>query len=419
MILLAGLFNNGFTIGVSSIAYAVLSLSVALRLTLGNRTLDFFYPYTAIGGNPLLKIHPGTWVLLIGGMLYGFSRGYGTLLFNVLYYQRPAAAALIVTIVLMFYAVTLWGIGGAAYLVDTYFFAIVALILASQLNRRQCATLFKLITLIVGVNCLIAIGEYLTRTHFLPNPATGTRFFRANALMGHPLNNALITISVALTVFLAPFSKFWRYTMVALAFLAILAFATRASLMMYVAAVVFIIWSYSFTERMEQRERQLWMVVSPLVAALCFISFFFLVFFTDVGEGIASRATLDESAMARTRAVDFLVSLPVGRYFFGVGGAEFSALVDKYSTVAIIENFWIQLFVTYGVPMCAILFLYYGRLIKWIVGRDHLQRYIVVFAWLLAASTNNSLSVKTSALAVFLLVLYLLSRITSSKTPYN
>lgn len=411
MISLSVLSTNGFKIGASSIAYVVISLSITLRLVLGNRTLDIFYPYTAEGGNPLLKIHPGTWLLLVGFALYGFARGYGRLLYEIVNHHKPAIIALIATIVLILYTVAMWGKGGAAYLVDTYTFAIVCLIMATQLTYRQCLGLFKLIAIIIAVNCLIAIFEFLTRAHFLPNSATGTRFFRANALMGHPLNNALITLSVALAVFIAPFSNIWRYAMLSLALFAILAFATRASLVMYVAAVVFIIWSYSFTTKMKKRKRQLWVVVSPLLAAFCFIVFYFIVFFTGIGDGIASRSSLDDSAMARTHAITFFTGLPLGKYFFGVGNEEFMSLVSLYSAVPIIENFWIQLVVTYGVPMFFALLVSYGKLIKWIVGRANFQAYILVAVWLIAASTNNSLSIKTSALAVFLLILYLLSRI--------
>lgn len=408
---MSSLFDDRLKVSISSIAYATLYLSVALRLLLGNKILDIFYPYTAEGGSPLLKIHPGTWLLLAGTLLYGFCRGYGKIVFHVFNYHKPVGFALVTTVVLMFYTVILWGIGGAAYLVDTYLFACVALILATQLNYQQCLKLFKLIAIIVVLNGMIAIYEYLTRTHLTPNAVTWITFFRANALMGHPLNNALITIAVALSVFIGPFSNLWRYSMIGLAFLAILAFATRASLVMFVVAVVFIVWSYSLTAKMEARKRKLWLVAGPVVAGFCFIIFYIIVFFTSIGQGIAGRASLDGSAMARIDAIEFFTGLPVGRYFFGVGSQEFSALVDRYSSVAIIENFWIQLVVTFGIPMFLILLLSYGKLIKWVVGRTDLQAYILVASWLVAASTNNSLSVKTSALAVFLLTLYLLSRV--------
>lgn len=419
MIFLIASFDKKLKISARSVAYAVLSASIALRLVLGNRTLDIFYPYTAEGGNPLLKIHPGTWLLLAGFVLYGFIRGYGRLLSEIVSYHKPVGVAMIATIILMLYTVAMWGIGGAAYLVDTYFFATICLILATQLNHRQSLGLFKLIAIIIAMNCLIAIYEYLLRTHLLPNPATGTRFFRANALMSHPLNNALITFSVALAVFLGPFSKTWRYIMVAIAFLAILAFAARASLVMYVAAVVFIVWSYSFTVKMGKRKRQLWVVAGPLMAGLCFIFFYFLVFFTGIGEGVATRASLDESAMARTHAITFFTDLPLSKYFFGVGNEEFVALVNRYSAVSIIENFWIQLIVTYGVPVFFMLLFSYGKLVRWIVGRKQFQAYILVGTWLLAASTNNSLSIKTSALAVFLLILYLLSVVKKNPAEYH
>ncbi|MFJ4116961.1 VpsF family polysaccharide biosynthesis protein [Pseudomonas psychrophila] len=401
---------NKLAITVSDFAYLALSLSISLRLVLGNRILDNFYSYTLEGGNPLLKIHPGTWLLLISVGLFGFARGYGRLLYDLRSKIKPIGIAFLSTCALMAYTFILWGSSGAAYLVDTYLFSILCLMLAAHLNREKCVKLFKLIATIVTINSIIAIFEYITKTHVVPNPVTGSGFFRANALMAHPLNNALVTLPVALAVLISPLKRKWRYGMNAIVFLGIVAFATRASLLMYIAAVLFIIWSYSFTARLSNSTRALYIISTPILIIFLSLAFYFAVFLTDFGTGISSRTSVDDSALARTDAISFFTSLNIGRYFLGAGPSGFTDLISESSAVSVIENFWIQHIVIYGIPMFLILMYGYTSLIKWIATNSSIQFKIVIFSFIVAASTNNSLSIKTSALAVFLLIIYLLRR---------
>lgn len=402
--------SNKFVIKVSGFAYLALSLSISLRLILGNRILDNFYSYTLEGGNPLLKIHPGTWILLICVGLFGFARGYGRLLYDLRNKLKPIGIAFLATTALMAYTLVLWGSSGAAYLVDTYLFSILCLMLAAHLNRTQCVKLFKLIAIIITINSLIAIFEYLTKTHVVPNPVTGSALFRANALMAHPLNNALVTLPVALAVLISPLKRKWRYGMNALVFLGIVAFATRASLVMYSAAVFLIIWSYSFTARVSNSTRAMYIISTPIIIVFLSIAFYFAIFLTDFGNGISSRISVDNSTLARTDAIEFFTSLNIGRYFLGAGPSGFTDLISENATISVIENFWIQHIVIYGIPMFMVLMYGYSSLVRWISKKSSIQFKIVIFAFIVAASTNNSLSVKTSALAVFILTIYLLRR---------
>lgn len=403
--------SNKLTISVSGFAYIALSLSISLRLVLGNRILDNIYSYTLEGGNPILKIHPGTWLLLFFIGIFGFVRGPGRLVYDLRNKIKPIGIALIATSALMSYALFLWGSSGAAYLVDTYLFSVLCLMLAAHLNRLQCLKLFKLISIIITINCLIAIFEYITKSHVIPNPVTGNALFRANALMAHPLNNALVTLPVALAVLISPLKRKWRYGMNAIVFLSLIAFATRASLVMYSVAVLFIAWSYSFTAKVNNSTRAIYIISTPILIAFLLMIFYFSIFLTDFGSGISSRTNVDNSALARTDAIDFFTNLNVSRYFLGAGPSGFSDLISESSTVSVIENFWIQHIVIYGIPMFLVLMYGYTSLIMWISKNSSIQFKIIVFSFIIAASTNNSLSIKTSALAVFILILYLLRRL--------
>ncbi|THG87298.1 hypothetical protein E5198_00270 [Pseudomonas sp. A-1] len=386
-------------------------------MVLGDTILNNIYPYTSEGGNPVLKIHPGTWVIIASLLILGGAIGYGKLLSNFAINNKSIFIATICTCITMLYTVIMWGIGGAAYFIDTYLYSLIALILAAHLNKKHTTQLFKAIIYIITLNSSIAIYEYTTRSHLVPNPLTGTYwFFRANALMAHPLNNALITISVALVALISPISRFWRWNIFILCLLALLAFATRASLAVYILATFLILWTYAFTGKLSKKNRLLYVVILPFLVVLLVIGFYLAIFHTHIGFGIASRLTFDASAMARLDAVDFLLRVDAGSYLLGAGSEGFSQLVARLSSVSIIENFWIQLIVTLGLPVFGVLIYGFFSLTKWLAEGSSLQYKIVILTFLLAASTNNSLSVKTAALAVFLLSLYLTKKMHEFQT---
>lgn len=403
--------THRYTITISELALFLLAFSITLRLVLGSTLLNNIYPYTSEGGNPVFKIHPGTWLLILAVPIFGGATGYGKLLSNFARDNKPLLVATACTSVTMLYTVVMWGVGGAAYFIDTYFYSLIALFFATHLNQPHSIKLLKIIAFVIALNSVIAIYEYLTKSLFVNNPATNVGWlFRANALMGHPLNNALTTIPIALGILISPIRKSWRWAIPILCLFALLAFATRASLAAYIVAIALILWTYSYSEKMSKRKRLLYVVLTPLLVTLLLIGFYLVVFHTHIGFGIASRFTFDTSATARLNAFDFLLRVDFGSYVLGVGSEGFARLVEKFSSVSIIENFWIELLVTLGAPVFGILIYGFFVLTKWLAAGSSTQYKIVILAFLLASSSNNSLSTKTAALAVLILILYLIKK---------
>lgn len=396
------------------IIFYSIATSVILRMALGNRTLDYLYLYNSDEGNPLLKIHPGTWLLLFAFIFYSLGCGLSKVASALIFRRKSLALALLVTIATIFYSAAMWGFGGGATYIDTYLYSILCLILASELRDRYCSRLYMLMIALIMANCFIAFLEFMTKSYVMPNPATAGGFFRANALMDHPLNNALITCAVCLTFFISHYPLKWRVIVSFVGFIALLAFATRAALLMYALAIVLLITIKNLRSRVDRNKSYL-IVLPPFIAALAVLIFYYLVFFTNIGGGISTRAEFDDSGFSRVYALLFFINLPVEEYFFGLGVGGFYKLVAQYSSYEIIENFWIQLILILGVPIFLLMLIAYGLTYRWVLKGTFFPGFIVGVTWIVIASTNNSLSVKTPALMVFLLSAYLLSRSSVAK----
>lgn len=405
-----------FVLSISGLSFLILCTSITLRLVFGNNILNNFYPYTDEGGNPILKIHPGSWVLIFGSALFIAAVGPSRLLFKLTHSSKSVGFALLSTFLLIAYSLLSWGTASTAYLLDTYLFSVLSILLATHLRQQQCFRLFHLIAFIVAINCIIAVAEYLTQTHLIPNPVTGTRFFRANALMAHPLNNALVALPIALAVLYSPIKSIWRFLMITLVFLGMVSFASRASLFVFCATVFLAVWLNAFTAKARQQTRALYILGAPVIVLILIIAASIAIFFTQLGSGISSRLEFDESAMARVEAIDFFLSLNLKDYFFGMGPSGLLTSVENLSTASIIENYWIQIVLTYGIPMFMIIFFGFAQLIRWLTPKPSLKFHLIIAAFFIASSTNNSLSTKTVALTIFILSLYLLGQINEKST---
>lgn len=383
--------------------------SITLRIILGNRTLDYLYLYNSDEGNPLLKIHPGTWLLFSTFIFYSLGCGLSKVASDLIFRKKILAFSLAITFFTILYSVAMWGFGGGATFVDTYLYSIICLILVSELRDKYCSRLYLLTVTLVMANCFIAFFEFLTQSYLMPNPATAGGFFRANALMDHPLNNALITTAVFLTFFISPYPLKWRFIVSFIGFLALLTFATRAALLMYTLAIILLITTRSLNTRIKKSKSYL-IFLPPAIAILAIAAFYYLIFFTSIGSGISTRAEFDDSGFSRIYAVLFFTKLPIEEYFFGVGVNDFYTLVAQYSHYTIIENFWIQLILILGIPAFSLMTIAYGSIYRWALKNTSFPGLIVGVTWIITASTNNSLSVKTPALMTFLLSAYLLSR---------
>ncbi|HEY0837993.1 MAG TPA: VpsF family polysaccharide biosynthesis protein [Azospirillum sp.] len=384
-----------------------LLVSDSLLLTLG-------IPYNVPGGSYVWKIHPGSYLLMLAFVVLAVPANPVRLVVATAR-RVPAAGFYGVTVAGLFAYVTVnHGFSGSAFVLETLLMPLVAALLLLHLPERHRALLFAGVVVLVTVNALLGIAEAVSGDRLVPYLAGGEpvfeRHFRATALGGHPLNNALITATVLFATVLVLRG---RPVLGALALLvqaaALLAFGSRVAFVVVggFGAVWLTVWAASSVLRMRDGVRgavghSLVLLLIPVLAAVAVVGL-------GLGERIFSSFFLDASA--RTRIVAFrafaLVSAP--ELWFGIGpvGVErvLAFLRRAQGLSDAIENFWVLWVLNFGLigfaPLAATLLWFVRSLLRGAPA----ALWVSALSFLLIASSNNSLGSKDRALVVLVVVL--------------
>jgi hypothetical protein len=388
--------------GAQRVLMALLTAVLLQQLLLPNPLLNRMTGYAEPGGVPLLKIHFYSYTLFLA------------LLFVLLYVglvgflaeqcvERPGVVQFAAVVVLCAtITIARQGIGGVAYMVDTLFAAPLGVMLAFYLNDERRQRLTAIIIYFVTLNAIIGIAERLVSVHLFNFPQFNHfDYFRATALMGHPLENAFITSSVMFLVPAMPWSAWRKLLVLSVCTAGILAFGARSSfglsIVIGITAVVF----FGARELLRGEMRLSTLAAAPWIAVLSLAVGIVLTFGTVLGERIVQAAKFDESAQARVHVFRLFRYLSTNDLLYGVDFAEVGFLLKTYKEVDIIENCWIAILLMLG----AILFVVFvPSLLGFFRSIGRGRGAIVAFAalnFLLVASTNNSISTKTPSLAIF------------------
>ncbi|MBW6506879.1 MAG: VpsF family polysaccharide biosynthesis protein [Rhodobacteraceae bacterium] len=373
-------------------------IGLALRLGISNGLLDQAIAYSSPGGALWQKIHPGTW-LIMGAFL--LRRKNSRVEPEFLWLGRAAWAFLIVLSYATFAMILRSGPSSVAYLLDTYFAAVLAGLYLTRARASVAAAAFRLIVGLALINSVIALFEILTRVHMLPDPGFFFSYFRAYAVFGHPLLNALITGTVAL--FVLSNRSFGHasslYFMLAIA--AILAFGARAALA-FLIPVAILPELASVGRRIRARSASLLALVTVPMGSLLIVAVTgILVFQTRFGERILGMADLsDNSVGARLRVLSIYQNLPPTDFWFGISASAKRVLIEQNPYFSTIENFWVDMSLSFGMLSFSAFVVFF---LAYMVALAQTRLVFAVSAlgfFLLVASTNNSLSVKSPALLV-------------------
>ena len=209
---------------------ALLMLALLEALLLPTPLLNSLTGYADPGGMPLFKFHFYTYTLLLALMLVALAVGLIRFLSEQAI-EQPGVLQFAAVIVLCAAAtIVRQGVGGVANMANTMFAAPLAVMLAFYLDEERRQKLTALIIWFVVVNAVIAVGERLAGVNLFVFPSMGgVEYFRATALMGHPLENAFITSSVMFLVPAMPWPAWRKFLVLAICMAGILAFGARSS----------------------------------------------------------------------------------------------------------------------------------------------------------------------------------------------
>ena len=208
-----------------------LLLSVTGVRFLGMGVLSFLgYEMGADAPTNFTKIHPVSYLLLASTVLNLFRvkdmeavlRGYGNnkLEFRVL--------TLIIAIFIYLYFTN--NLSSVSFIVDTLLCPVLVALNFNYYPERLKRNARKLCVQLILLNSYIAIGERIFSINLFPIDSYFGDIFRSTALLGHPLNNALITLVVFLYVASVAIPVWRKIYIMTVLFTALICFGARGSL---------------------------------------------------------------------------------------------------------------------------------------------------------------------------------------------
>lgn len=375
---------------------------LVILLFIGTGVLGFFSYDLADPSAPFFfKIHPATY-LIFGILLYQIIIGEFSMLENV-YNETYTRYYSICIVSLLLYLFVSDKFTGIAFIIDTL---LVPSLLFSYLLSKDYILRKKIVRLsfyMIFINSIVGIFERIFSFHLFPIIFTYGDEFRSTALLGHPLNNALITFIFILYILVNDISHLKKNILLVILFTALICYGSRGSLAVSVLAfLIFYGIPLLFSKRIYYKNANKFVLL--LLMAFTISLLMYLLLYTPLGERLTTTSFFDDSANVRLESLDIIDWGSLENYFW----AETENSIEYYSylyNVEIIENFWVVWILKFGLIFTIPIFIF---LVFLLVRINKIQEwkgaFLSVFLFMLAAGTNNSLASYTSAISIFVIL---------------
>lgn len=388
--------------------YGLFATVIVLFCVSGGMLWLIGYNYDGLAGSAATKIHPSTYMIVL---LFGWSlvAGGDPVSRSIhLASARPATLLMLVVAMGTFVVTVLRDGPGIGGLVDTYIAAGLLMLLLVDADDDTMATLTTMLHVMMTVNALLALFEFVTQVRVFPYRFDGIAFetdTRSTALHGHPLVNAMITACylMALISGAPSLSPTTRGVLIALQSAALVVFGGRTALL---TSLFFgLIYGAGALLGLLRRNRisligaaigcALIAVLPVAIGGLAELGFFNDVLGRFVSDG--------GSANARKEMFDLLAMFSLGDLIIGPD----TQLVDTLRRVNGlewgIENPFIRMTLYQGAIIMALVTLAFG-LFMYELGRGRRGIWLVMIVWIILLNGSESVATKTTLVAKFIVL---------------
>jgi hypothetical protein len=253
----------------------------------------------------------------------------------------------------------------------------------------------------VVIECTLAMVEAVTQTNLIPIDTWYGAYFRATALHGHPLNNALVLVTVATA--LQVYARRWVSVLIFMISVgALIAFGGRGALAAYLLVNAICFARFGLLSA----QRALILMVGSILGV---VGLSWLILSGLFGDRLVQVGAYDDSSQVRVQSLEILPHLNWPQILFGNNSDDIVRLMDQ-ANVGVIENFLVGYLLTFGLVLtgvifycvyktCAVVLATGGRAPRW-------RMLTVLFVFTGTALTNNSLVTKTPALYLLIVGLW-------------
>jgi hypothetical protein len=367
--------------------------------------------YTAPGGSPFGKLHPGTYLVILAFALVLWQR-HAPLATLREYWHRESA-------VMCFMLSLLWcvllasianGPSGTAVYIESFAPAAMLLLILGGAPQVTLRRLGYAMLALFALNVVIALTETTLHQRLMPLYLGGdTQLkefkvdFRGSGLWDHPLTGASMTMMAMVLMLATPMALAWRAALALLFLAGLISFGGRTALALTILTLAGYgcVW---FGRQVVSRRLRPWHLAGVLVTLIVVPLFLWAVATqTSAGERLITHLYWDESAQNRTVQFQILANMTPRELFFGT---SFERIVQAVYQIGLrmplddIEDFWLVIMVQVGI------FGFIGFMIGFLVFVARVWNIsstpgrVILVLLLLIASTSNSLGRKSNLLTI-------------------
>jgi hypothetical protein len=310
-------------------------------------------------------------------------------------------------------------------IVDTFLLPVVLLLLLTRLREDESRRLAVFIHIAMAANALIGIGEFIVGLRLTPLVAEGielTGDWRSTALLGHPLQNAMMTAVYALILIRGggkDMPSAWVPFAVLLQIAAMAVFGGRAATLLFFAFAG-VVGSLRLAEIVRRQRLTIGGVATGVLLATGSIVF---------GVELASIGYFDKfferfiddqgSASARIAMFRLFEQIPFPSLVTGPDPELVSSLQRLEGIEFGIESFWIAFLISYGLLLAIPFFVGFFAFLADLARASRAGGTLAIVYFVAVCSTSASLSGKTTVLAMFVTMLLILLRPLPARLPRN
>ena len=346
--------SAGFAIDVRPLAVGLTVLSVLALFLLSGQMLNLAgIPYDAAGGSPLFKIHPASYLSVLALAAWIVADGGPGAFLARCWRESPGLVVLFLAIGLLAFQVI--GVQKTPISQVTDNFVLTACLFASlvRLQPREIRFVALLVQGILAINSLLGYAEVLGGFRLTPLYVNGDLLsweWRATALLGHPLMNAMTTAVclVSLALGAGPFRRGPRLCLVLFHFGALFFFGGRTAIVLSAAALLAIA-AFSGARLLLGRRFPLPVAAAAVFSVTLLVIGAVLVVDGGMVDRLIGRFINDDgSAMARVAMLSIFRDMSWSEVVFGPDVAAVKAMLPKIGTPVAIESAYIGFVAYYG-----------------------------------------------------------------------
>ena len=388
-----------------SLRLAATALTLNLLIS-GNLLFALGIPYASEGGNPLIKMHPGTWLAFAAFAAMLVENGG---LWRLAHRQRGAMLFLGSLALCLVWSAAMTGKSHLIVFLESFLPAgLLGLVVAEAAPDRQRRLGYLLLTLLLA-NILLALPEIARGGHLVPIQLDRTAFvepdaeFRPVALYDHPLTGGMLSMVATFLMLSLRAGRTVRLTLLALSLLGLLAFGGRTALGVTLALLAG--WrACTLVRKLLVGRLNSFDVLGTLAGVVLLpVAAAALLLATPIGSRIAARLYLDDSARVRDLQWSILDRMDWHGLLFGISTDRQHAILYQLGLqfpISVIESLWLILLVDLGALGFPLALAGIACLVAWCWRRTNVAGRLMLLGVLAVASTSSSLGRKSNVLTV-------------------